>query len=64
MITAHGTIETAVEAMRLGAHDYIAKPVDLDMLRLQVRKAFEHHRLREENRELRDRLAALASSPR
>ena len=43
VITAHGTVETAVEAMRLGAHDYLAKPVDLEMLGHQVRKAFEHH---------------------
>ena len=58
VVTAHGSIETAVEAMRLGAHDYVTKPVNLGALRLQVRHAFEHHRLREENRRLRDRLAA------
>ncbi|MGP0063725.1 MAG: sigma-54-dependent transcriptional regulator [Isosphaeraceae bacterium] len=58
VITAHGSIETAVEAMRLGAQDYVTKPVNLGVLRHQVRHAFEHHRLREENRRLRDRLAA------
>jgi two-component system NtrC family response regulator len=58
VITAHGSIETAVEAMRLGAQDYITKPVNIAALRLQVRRAFEHHQLREENRRLRDRLAA------
>jgi two-component system NtrC family response regulator len=63
VVTAHGTVETAVEAMRLGAHDYIAKPVDLGMLRLQVRNAFEHHRLEEENRRLRERLAAAGEVP-
>jgi two-component system NtrC family response regulator len=63
VITAHGTVETAVEAMRLGAHDYIAKPVDLGTLRLQVRNAFEHHRLLEENRRLRERLAASGEIP-
>ena len=63
VITAHGTVETAVEAMRLGAHDYLAKPVDLEMLGLQVRKAFEHHSLREENRQLRARLAAAGEFP-
>ena len=63
VITAHGTVETAVEAMRLGAHDYLTKPVDLEMLGLQVRNAFEHHRLREENRRLRDRLAAAGEFP-
>jgi DNA-binding NtrC family response regulator len=63
VITAHGTIETAVEAMRLGAHDYIAKPVDLDMLGHQVRRAYEHHRLREEVRRLHARLAAAGEFP-
>ena len=63
VVTAHGSIETAVEAMRLGAHDYVTKPVNLGVLRLQVRHAFEHHRLREENRRLRDRLALSAASP-
>ncbi len=58
VITAHGSIETAVEAMRLGAQDYVTKPVNLAALRIQVRHAFEHHQLREENRRLRDRLAA------
>jgi two-component system, NtrC family, response regulator AtoC len=57
VVTAHGSIETAVEAMRLGAQDYITKPVNLAALRLQVRRAFEHYQLREENRRLRDRLA-------
>jgi DNA-binding NtrC family response regulator len=63
VITAHGSVETAVEAMRHGAHDYIAKPVDLGMLRLQVRSAFDHHRLVEENRRLRERLAAAGEGP-
>src|SRR5262249_36958773 len=57
VITAHGSVETAVEAMRQGAHDYISKPVDLGIMRLQVRHAYEHHRLVQENRLLRDRLA-------
>ncbi len=57
VITAHGTVETAVEAMRLGAFDFVTKPVDLELIREQVRKAREHHRLRLENRELRNRLA-------
>jgi two-component system NtrC family response regulator len=63
VITAHGSVGTAVEAMRQGAHDYISKPVDLGMLRLQVRHAYEHHRLVEENRQLRDRLAAAGEFP-
>jgi DNA-binding NtrC family response regulator len=63
VITAYGTIETAVEAMRQGAHDYVAKPVDLNMLRLQVRNAFEHCRLVEENRRLRERLDSMGEFP-
>lgn len=63
VITAHGSVETAVEAMRQGAHDYLSKPVDLGMLRLLVRNAYEHHRLLEENRRLRERLAAAGEFP-
>ncbi len=57
VITAHGTVETAVEAMRRGAFDFITKPVDLNLIREQVNRALDHHRLQAENRELRDRLA-------
>ncbi len=57
VITAHGTVETAVDAMRRGAFDFITKPVDLNLIRHQVQKALDHHRLRSENRELKDRLA-------
>lgn len=63
VITAHGTIDTAVQAMRLGAHDYITKPVDLNMLRLQVQNAYQHHCLVDENRWLRNRLAATGEFP-
>lgn len=63
VITAHGSVETAVEAMRSGALDYVSKPVDLAMLRLQVRNARERHRLAIENRQLRDRLAAAGEFP-
>lgn len=63
VITAHGTVETAVEAMRQGAHDYLSKPVDISMLRLLVQQAYQHYRLVEENRQLRDRLAAAGEFP-
>jgi two-component system NtrC family response regulator len=56
VITAFGTIETAVKAMRLGAYDFVTKPVDLGLLRHQVAKASEYHRLMLENRRLRDLL--------
>ena len=46
MITAYGTIETAVEAMRAGAADYLCKPLDLQEVRLVVDKALDHARNR------------------
>ena len=57
VITAHGTVDTAVEAMRRGAFDFITKPIDLNLIREQVSKAAEHHRLQVENRDLKDSLA-------
>ena len=57
VITAHGTVETAVEAMRRGAFDFITKPVDLNLIRQQVAKAREHYRLQTENLQLRGKLA-------
>ena len=57
VITAHGTVETAVEAMRAGAFDFILKPVDLNLVRQQVRKARHHYELQQENQTLRHRLA-------
>lgn len=63
VITAHGTVETAVDAMRRGAFDFIMKPVDLNLIRQQVAKAAEHHRLQSENRLLKDRLAEVGELP-
>lgn len=48
MITAHGTIDTAIEAMKLGATDYITKPFDLDELKLVVKQALMVSQLQEE----------------
>jgi len=45
MITAHGTIETAIEAMKLGAMDYITKPFDLDELKMVVKQALKYSAL-------------------
>ena len=53
ILTAFGTVETAVEAMKLGAYDYLTKPVHPDELSLVVRRALEHLRLIEEVRSLR-----------
>lgn len=57
VITAHGTVESAVEAMRAGAFDFILKPADLNLVRQQVRKARQHYDLRQENLILRHQLA-------
>ncbi len=53
VVTAFGTIESAVEAMRLGAYDYLIKPINADALKIVVSRALEHHRLREEVQSLR-----------
>ena len=53
MITAQGTIETAVEAMKRGAFDYLTKPFPGEKLRLTVERAREFARLQRENRALR-----------
>ncbi len=57
ILTAYGTVEGAVEAMKLGAYDYISKPVDRRRLNLLIEKALEKHRLSIENRNLRRRLS-------
>jgi len=56
ILTAHGSVPTAVEAMRKGAYDFITKPVDLDHLRLLVDRALHRLELMEENRKLQHRL--------
>ncbi|MGE5616489.1 MAG: sigma-54-dependent transcriptional regulator [Bacillota bacterium] len=53
MISGHGTIETAVKATKLGAFDFLEKPLSLEKTLIVVKNAIEAHRLREENRELR-----------
>ncbi|HUC86478.1 MAG TPA: sigma-54 dependent transcriptional regulator, partial [Candidatus Acidoferrales bacterium] len=56
MITGHGSVEKAVEAMRCGAYDFIQKPVDSLALQKTVAKALERQQLASENRQLRLRL--------
>jgi two-component system nitrogen regulation response regulator NtrX len=56
MMSGHGTIETAVRAMRLGAYGFIEKPMTLENVVQQVRHALETHRLEEENITLRSKL--------
>jgi DNA-binding NtrC family response regulator len=54
MMSGHGTVETAVEATRLGAYDFIEKPISLAKLLLTVERAFESDRLKRENVDLRE----------
>jgi two-component system nitrogen regulation response regulator NtrX len=56
MISGHATIETAVKATRLGAYDFIEKPLSLDKTLVTVTRALEHARLESENASLRERL--------
>jgi DNA-binding NtrC family response regulator len=56
MLTAYGTVQTAVEAMKVGAYDYLAKPVNLDNLEMLIERGLESRRLRSENEALRRQL--------
>jgi two-component system nitrogen regulation response regulator NtrX len=60
MISGHGTVETAVKATRLGAYDFIEKPLSLEKTLLIVARALEHARLEGENATLRESLEARA----
>jgi DNA-binding NtrC family response regulator len=54
VMTAYGSIDTAVEAMRCGAYDYLAKPIDRERFPIVVDKALERHALTTENKQLRN----------
>ena len=56
MITGHGTVNTAVDAMKLGAFDYIVKPIKDDLVKLTVARALSYAKLKEENITLKDQL--------
>ena len=58
VMTAYGTIETAVDAMKRGAFDYVLKPFDLEVIELTIHKALDMRRYRTENRFLRERAAS------
>lgn len=57
IVTAFSTVAQAVEAMKVGAYDYLAKPFSRDQLSLTVAKAFEYRDLRQENTQLKDALS-------
>ncbi len=56
VLTGHGTVESAVEAMKIGAYDYVMKPVNLDELNLLVERALMLRSMKEENLELHRQL--------
>ena len=63
VMTAFGSVETAVEAMKAGAGDYVLKPFSLAEMRMVVHKELDNSRLREENRSLREALGQKYSHP-
>jgi DNA-binding NtrC family response regulator len=56
LMTAYGTVETAIEAMKAGASDYVLKPFSMEEIKLLIHKELDVRRLREENRDLREAL--------
>ncbi|HOZ08625.1 MAG TPA: response regulator, partial [candidate division Zixibacteria bacterium] len=61
VMTAYATVETAVEAMKQGAVDYVTKPFKVDAIKLTIEKALSRKRLIDENRVLKEQLAEGAS---
>ncbi len=61
MMSGHGSIETAVKAIKLGAYDYIEKPLSLENVTLRVKHALDQHRLEQENRTFAPRWNASSS---
>ena len=64
MMSAYGSIDTAIEAMKLGAYDYIAKPFKSDEVALTLKKAEERENLKKENRLLKERIRIIRESNR
>jgi two-component system nitrogen regulation response regulator NtrX len=64
MISGHGTIETAVDALKRGAYDYIPKPLDLNRLLVSVRNAFDRANLVTEAKVLRKKVGPQVAVPR
>jgi two-component system response regulator HydG len=58
IMTAYSSIESAVEAMKAGAYDYLTKPLDFDDLKITLERALEHTNLKAENRALREKLGS------
>ena len=62
MMSAYGTIDTAIAAMKLGAYDYISKPFKTDEVYLTLKKAEERESLRQENRQLKEHIKKIESN--
>jgi len=56
MMTAYGSVDTAVEAMKRGAYDFVTKPINLDRLELLIRRALRERKVETENKELRQKV--------
>ncbi|MGA7126603.1 MAG: response regulator, partial [Chthoniobacterales bacterium] len=56
LMTAYGSIATAVEAMRKGVYDFVTKPINLDELGMKIRRAINGQRLEQENQQLRQQV--------
>ena len=56
LMTAYGSIATAVEAMRKGAYDFVTKPINLDELGMKIRRAIDGQRLEQENLQLKQQV--------
>lgn len=62
MISGHGTLETAVDCIRKGAYDYIAKPLDLNRLLVSVKNALDKNNLVEQTKQLKKKVQSIKSS--
>ena len=58
IMTAYSSVDTAVEALKAGACDYLTKPLDFELLKLTLERALEHKILKTENKDLKDQLSA------
>ncbi len=56
IMTAYSSVETAVEALKAGAYDYLTKPLDFEVLKLTLERTLEHSSLKTENEQLRDKM--------
>ena len=56
MMTAYGSVDTAVEAMKRGAYDFVTKPLNLDKVEMLIARALQSRRMEQENRTLRQQV--------